>query len=354
MKSVAVAIGAICVLSVLPAVLGHAALVSPTAFNPQPVKTFKCGGPSSGAVTTITAGAQNIQWRLIAGDGNGPNPVRINLISNTATNNLPANYNDPGTGVTQITTNVVPAALETYTIAYDMPAITCTGTMGSRTDVCIGQVVSDTNWVACFAFSQNPPPSTGGASGPTGTCTTATGLVACSMVNGRRVNVPDGESLQSLDLQVSESIALNLNNTRVFLHGGVPAAPGVEQTPCERSYRHYLCGSVFGNCAVNNNPPPAPQPCGPVCKQFECWCGMNPIHAGLYICEALTNYGRDNAGDCSQGFGPLNSTCAASSTGVNGCEAGVLGDCSSAPSLAGSPVALAFAAVAALLARRFL
>jgi len=343
------------VLCVLPSVLGHAALVTPSAFNPNPIKTFTCGGPTAGTVNVVAAGANTLQWKLIASDGAGDVSMFVDPAG--VTTNFPTSYTGTKAATVQsvgvIGTTTSTQVGTTFTFDYTMPDVTCTGSMGGRTDVCTAQVVSASNWVACFAFAKTAPT---GNQNPTYVCSLATGLTACPMVNGKHVNIPTGYTLASLDLEVSTTLNQNLPNTNVFLTGNTPAAPGAQQTPCEQSYRAYLCGATFGACAVGTNAPPPVSPCQAVCSQFECWCGMNALHADLYQCELYNNAGSDLAGQCDKGYGPQNQTCItpSSSSGVGGsCADGVLADCSAASSTAPTLLIALAAAVAARYALRF-
>jgi len=307
---------------------------------------------TTGPINIISSGAQSFEWKLIASDGAG----MVSMIIDSAGN--PSNFPTSNGGTTSANTlnqvavsGTTPTNVgTTYTFTYNMPALTCTGSLGGRTDICIAQISSVSDWVACFAFAYNAVSTTGGT--PAYTCVTASGLTACPMINGKQVNLPDGETLASLDASVQATINQNFNESRVFLTGNAPAAPGQPQTPCEQSYRAYLCGATFGACARNGGSPPPISPCAAVCSQFECWCSLNPIHAYLYSCATLDNAGSDEAGDCSKGYGPNNATCTAASSTASAqqnCQNGILADCSAASMT--QPVVLAVAVLAALAAR---
>jgi len=58
----------------LQGVTGHAALVNPIPWNPNPSQTAPCGGVvKSAPLTTLARNSDvNIVWNVIAGDGIGP------------------------------------------------------------------------------------------------------------------------------------------------------------------------------------------------------------------------------------------------------------------------------------------
>jgi len=346
-------------IAALPSVLGHAELVTPTPYNPNPSKSFNCGGVSSGPLNVIPTGGV-LSWKLIASDGAGAIRLLVDPAGGTAA--FPAS----GTGI--VTGTLIQVALSgddvpqstdvgrTFNYNYAWPDLTCTRSDG----VCTAQVSSSSSWVACFSFSKTAAAgaqSTGTAVTYAGNCVTVAAgtLTTCSMVTGQTVWVPQGGDIGDMDTTVLTTLQQNLPNPNVFN----AAQDATAVTPCSTAYRRYLCADTFIPCNTAGTQPTsvafAQQPCESTCQEFSCWCWLTAGEAGLYPCN-FQNANKDSTGRCGVKFGPNNSTCVphpVSSTGSS-CTGELCGaathSASAASPLVYAAVALA-TAVAAVWAR---
>jgi len=313
-----------CVAILLPvAVLGHAQLESPSAFNPSPSKTAKCGGVNAGPVNTLPAGAlQTLSWKIIAGDGTGALSMMVDPTGTTG--NFPSVHNGalPAGSQAQVVTltelDGTPSAVgSSYRHTFTWPAgLTCTGTIGGATNVCTAQVFSTSDWVACFAFVTTAPVQAGGSSTGSaavlGACEIATFQAGsnplCSTVAGQNVFVPIGFTVDLLDTLARSTLETNLVNPRVFSNAQEVPPTGLI-TSCYTCYVKYLCGDTFRLCNKNGViTGPAAGACLSSCREFTCYCGLTEFHKSLYNCGKYSNAQFDSVTNCTI---PIKNQCVA-------------------------------------------
>ncbi len=302
-----------------------------------------------------------------------------------------------------------------YEFTFTIPAdIQCTGTFGADwINVCTVQISSSSAWYSGFSFSTSPKQGGGtasaGPSTPIGQCRTYSSLFTPSRpprrtdvfvafclptdyplitenasrtilnacrhipdnispktgVSTRMIWIPDGLTQEVMDASVRAEFDQNIGNRNVFaINTDDHTESFAVETPCTKSYLYFLCAQAFQPCNPTNTAPatfPANIPCGPTCKEFTCWCQLNPKHANLYVCGSYdANSGRDSSGICPiltdsnpaklRGFGPRNATCVPTSPyGADG-ECIDLALCAAPHAASYQPVIILVAALATAIA----
>jgi len=270
-------------------VYGHAKLVTPTAFNPNPSKAAPCGqGPLLPGPAAIWSpgSTQTLAWTVVAGDGTGPIRAFIDpkgVMSNFPTS-VPANGVVPS-GLTEILlTGTTPTTTIAYTFTLTVPNLQCEGTAG-----CTIVVFSSSSWWACTAVNITNAvrsTNTSGSNFIAPTCQNATGLSFCTMVNNKQVSVPFGQTLESLDNGANVSFAFNLANPKVFT---TPSKGG-----CFSAYKYLICATMFRRCGTGliaqcdyfTGTYPYGCFCSHTCFQARDLCGLNATHSGLLNCDS--------------------------------------------------------------------
>jgi len=279
-------------------VYGHAKLVSPVAFNPNPSKAAPCGdgnflpGP---AANWPPGSQQTLAWTVVAGDGTGQ--VRAFVDPKGTKNNFPTTVpavNAVPTGLTELILTGSPTQVPTTTIAYTftftVPNLVCDGPTGYCTIV----VFSATSWWACTMVnisSAIPITNTTTTSYPAPTCQNATDLDFCTMVNGKQVSIPFGQSLYDLDHAANRSYYFNMGNPKVFI---TPQTAG-----CSSAYKFLVCATTFRRCGtgiIANCDYYAGGYgcfCSKTCYTARDLCGLNATHNGLLNCDLSNIADRD-------------------------------------------------------------
>jgi len=245
------ALFAIVAISLVSLVWGHAKLVDPTPWNPNPSKSSPCGGgsaPTAAATVWSQGAAVNIQWTVIAGDGTGPVRGSIDPTGGTSFT-VPL----PGIdGIASATTSV-----GDYNFAATVPNINCS--------LCTVQIMTDSNWFAC-ATVQILPPGAPIAPIPQ-SCTTQYGLQYCDMQNGQDIAYEIGSNPLLTELSVAASTYYaTINNTNVMTGGSDPN--------CQSAFKQYTCGNLFPVCGATTV-------CQYWCNQVRQYCQLTDTHQGL-------------------------------------------------------------------------
>jgi len=261
---------------------GHAALVKPTAFNPNPSRSSPCGGSTAlaAAVGSVVASSSfQIQWHVIASDGEGAVTMNLNTAGGqtfSGTNVVTLSHSEPA-----------PNALATFLLTYSVPSTaSCTASNG----ICYAQFTAS-GWFACTALSVSanaaavPPVSN--SSLPS--CQKASNLSFCGVVNGNTVLVPGGQSFSNMDIGAQDTVVADLNNPNVFK---TPYTAG-----CASSYQSFVCANTFRLCTNPLNPQP-------VCASSEnastVLCSLSTSHQEYLIQPSYAiASGADSWGNCA-------------------------------------------------------
>jgi len=249
-------------ISFLGCVLGHAKLDTPTAWNPNPSKTFPCGGGAPQPYASVVwqqGTVQNLIWEVVAGDGVGPVQGLINVKAQT-------DFTSPVT----LFTNGNSPALGQHTMTFKIPNIVCQG----PNSTCLLQVSSSSGWVACSTISI----SNSSNSGPVENtyCVYGTEIQFCATKNAANVSIPLGTSTATVDLQVLSTYETNINNTNVFLNGADPN--------CQAAYKALVCDNGLPSCGRTSA-------CQETCQNAVNLCSLTPDEANLYPCSTYPTCG---------------------------------------------------------------
>jgi len=277
---------------------GHAVLTSPKSWNPNPSTSSPCGaGRGSGQpVYEFTAGvANNMVWKLIANDGNGPVNASISLIgSNSPTaadfNAVKLGYVSDSTLDRNSRVQSDPAKND-YALSVTIPRdITCTG----PNNTCVLQLRSTTNWYSCLTFHITATP-TPPADEPEKCAEISKGDIAfCPEVSGRiRYNEnPQLATVSSANSFASTTLNFTWSDNLKKAMFNSPNATG-----CPEAYRHFLCGLNFPLCGYSDSS--VDHTCKSSCAVMKQVCSLDPSHYGLYDCDALNNNDKDSTGECN-------------------------------------------------------
>jgi len=283
----------------IASVYGHAKLVSPVAFNPNPSKTAPCGGgalPSGAAANWPVGSTQTVSWTQVASDGGGQLSMYID--PKGSTDNFMTTTGGSGTGLVSVPFPYSTSQNQNYQFSLTVPDVNCNGPSG----LCSVVIFTETSWWACTLVSikttnANPPPVF--VNTTNGTCVNATGLTFCDMVNKHVVSVPTGQSAAQLDTSAQIAYTSTLANAKVL---STPGKPG-----CTSALKYLLCATLFKSCEYKG---PASCDyykggvgcfCVTTCIQAQQLCGLNATHADLFGCGAATNYALDaTTASCTQ------------------------------------------------------
>jgi hypothetical protein len=250
---------------------GHARLVIPAAYNPNPSQAAPCGVSSITSAMASTAQAtwlddQNvtITWDLIAADGGGNLLGFFDPLGGTDFSVPAWSFAFPTSGSNKI-----------YNVTFTIPGgLNCSK---SPTGLCTFQVHSNT-WFSCstvkICTSNCPVPTQ-----PPASCkAVTTPLAFCPSVAG--VELAAAYDPSDIDQDVASTYTANLAN------------PGVFTTPnnsnCQALYKSFICSL--------NMPPCNPQTgvadssgraCQSQCSQTMKTCGLTPGEQNLYNCNNL-------------------------------------------------------------------
>jgi len=270
-------------------VYGHAKLVSPVAFNPNPSKAAPCGdgnilpGP---AANWPPGSTQTLAWTVVAGDGTGA--IRAFVDPKGGTGLFPTSVPTAGTvptGLTEIIlSGTTPSTTIPYTFTLTVPNVVCNGPSGFCTVV----VFSTSSWWACTTVnisSAIPITNNTNIGPPAPTCQNATDLPFCTRINSKQVSIPFGQSLLDLDNAAKQAYIFNLGNPKVFTR---PSTAG-----CPSAYKFLVCATIFRRCGggliADCDYYIGAHPYGCFCKntcfQARDLCGLNTTHTGLLNCD---------------------------------------------------------------------
>jgi len=271
-------------------VYGHSHLVSPLAFNPSPSKASPCGGTNtfSAPVANWPPGTtQTLGWTVVAGDGTGPIRAFVDpkgMTSNFPTS-VPAASSAAPTGLTElILSGTTPTTEIAYTFTFTVPNIVCDGPSGFCTVV----VFASSSWWSCTAVNiSSAIRITNTTSGPPPpTCQNATSVFFCSMINGKQVSIPFGQTITDLDVAAQTAYNFNLHNSKVFT---TPANAG-----CASAYHFLICATIFRRCGTTGaiadcdyytGRYPSGCFCSNTCYKASNLCGLNSTHTALLNCD---------------------------------------------------------------------
>lgn len=251
-------------------VSGHAKLVVPVGWNPEPSTAAPCGGittaPTRAKATWRVGETAIIEWNVVAGDGAGPVTAVLDTQGGTFTDNT-ATY-------TTLVADGASVGTGSKTFQFTVPDVACTG----ANKLCTIHVYSSSNWHACTSVKicNDDCNTTVVEKVPV----QANGLTFCTEYNGKTVLVDDGTAVTQVDAGVRVVFTNNLNNTNVFTNG--------KDSDCRGAYKKFLCGRGFplnpgsdGQQVVGDN-------CRGICKTALQECGIvTALHASLYNCDAL-------------------------------------------------------------------
>jgi len=243
-------------LSLCINVFGHAKLDTPTAWNPNPSKTFPCGGGAPQPFASIVwqgGSLQSLIWEVVAGDGVGPVEGLINTQAQT-------NFD---TGVVTLFTGGNSPSLGQHIMTFTVPNIQCVG----PNQTCLLQVSSSSGWVACSTISIS---NTSRSISEKNVCVYGTEIQFCSFRNAANISIPLGTSASSVDLQVNSTYNTNINNPNVFTNGG--------DANCQAAYKQLACLDGLPDCGQTSA-------CKTVCQNAVTLCGLTPAEANLYDCS---------------------------------------------------------------------
>jgi len=230
---------------------GHAKLVEPLAWNPNPSTSPPCGGslslPTGVSVSQWQIGSvQTVTWTIVVSDGEGLVTIKV----------------DPrgGTNFSQSIayTGITPNALGPFYFTLTVPSITCTGANG-----CTIQVRSPNGWNGCASVLFTAAPTT--VPPPQPSCETLSGLSYCTMMNGFQAIVPAGQTAAAADNNIQLSYGSNSVNVEVIDDIANPSCPAL--------LKYVLCTNGFPPCAGAST-----WGCSSICQQMNVTCEMNPTH----------------------------------------------------------------------------
>jgi len=240
---------------------GHAVLITPAPWTPNPSKTSPCGAgiPPLRTNQTLTwkiGTVQTINWKLVASDGAGMVMIRFDSTGNQT---FPAS--------TQLTLGNATVVGVTYPFSFTVPNIVC------PSGYCTIQVFSVSAWFSCATVVINngaivPPPV------PVLTCITAPLLNFCTMLYGTNITLTLGQTAPGIDQAVAAVYTANLYNPNVFTNGN--------DSNCATMYKTFLCNENFPSCG-------AVAACKQLCQTTLQTCGITPGELGLYNCTLGPN-----------------------------------------------------------------
>jgi hypothetical protein len=270
---------------------GHAKLVSPIAFNPNPSKSAPCGGGAtlaSAAANWPPNSQQTISWTQVASDGGGQ--LKMYIDPKGTQGNFPTNVGDtPSATLVAVNFPYSTNANQNYQFNITVPDVDCNGPTG----LCSVVIFTATSWWACTLVNirtSNVEKPAVVANTTISTCVTASGLSFCDMVNGQSVSIPFGQTLAQLDESAKISYNTTLENPRVF---STPTKAG-----CLSSYKYLMCATIFKSCnylGINCDYYQGYAGCFCVttCTQASKLCSLNVTHTDLLGCATSSNAQRD-------------------------------------------------------------
>jgi hypothetical protein len=279
-------------------VYGHAKLVSPVAFNPNPSKTAPCGGgalPSGAAANWPVGSTQTVSWTQVASDGGGQLSMYID--PKGSTDNFMTTTTGAGTGLVSVNFPYSTNANDNYQFTLTVPDVDCNGPSG----LCSVVIFTATSWWACTLVTiktSNVIQPVLVANTTVANCTNATALAFCDIVNGHVVSIPTGQTPAQLDASAQSAYTSTLANAKVL---STPSKPG-----CASALKYLLCSTLFKSCDYHG-----PSSCDyykggsgcfcvTTCIQAAQLCGLNATHVDLFGCGAATNYALDaTTGSCT-------------------------------------------------------
>jgi hypothetical protein len=278
-------------------------MTNPVPWNPSPNKGNPCGGatPPGTTAATYTVGASiTVNWRVVAGDGNGPVSLSFAPLTGTP-------QTTPATGsfgsLTATTSGPTATIVATgpYTLTATLPAL--------APGVYAMQAKSSTDWFSCatvnITAAQTAPANNGGTPQLVSQCTPAptpaSPLGFCNQLLPGPTNQielsanPALSNFRNYDSTVNTVYQANLASRLVF-------GNALNNAECARAYKRFLCAFEFPKCGVTDGL----AACKSACYEFSQACDLQDSHKDLYNCAAMQITTSDSMGQCA----PCTGACA--------------------------------------------